>query len=623
VIAVTDPSELKPADVYKQAKIVASKTSRASDRNWYKDPLDLACQWHLWFDGGKDVASATFSRSDHTWREGPAFPLANLTTAEGVADVLGELLTIKYFTHKPSCLGVILHVADEFALASLAQPQDANSDISDDLDVIRFNLIDDPKESLADREVSVETTSWRLLPFWGAPTGQPRGTAIALSRSRESFLRELLKHGEELRVPIRVAVTAAPVEQLAALPLIEPQLTGGRLVVLPYLKFTAVFAIAPTGELRTARSLAHRGGAQVPAGLADILASMAVSAELAGVGPAAALPQVLVVSANPASIQAVSQALATASVNGMPIQLQALDLSTEPAMENIPSRRPELIVYDTSLIDAARRGESPLAKTQTYAALWKGWLTSTNFFDTAKLDALYPTLSDLRLLRLATGITLLLGLTLAAFGAFGGYSFYKASTHPSWNLDEAQLKQTEAQQVKLQDERRQIEVTERLLKPRSRGWTNLEFLLQLFPEDSGVRLETFEYGIDGSRLGAATANTGGKQPETAGMVRTWTFRGLAKPQALELLNSINSQRGLSAMFDRVAKATGDDSFAPDSMRQLTIALTQGRNQKFVADTETAKGPLDATAAFPFTFDATITQTLTDKDALALPTEKPF
>ena len=34
-------------------------------------------------------------------------------------------------------------------------------------------------------------------------------------------------------------------------------------------------------------------------------------------------------------------------------------------------------------------------------------------------------------------------------------------------------------------------------------------------------------------------------------------------------------------------------------------------------------PVDETATFPFTFDAIITQTITDTDALALPTEKPF
>jgi hypothetical protein len=171
VIAITDPSELKPSDVYRQARIVAAKTSRGSDRNWYKDAFELPWQWHLWFDGGREVISSTFSRSDNSWREGPAIPLANLTTAEGAADLLAELLSAKYFAQKPSALGIVLHVADEFALAGLAQAPGATGEGNEDLDVLRFNLIDDPRESLADREVSVETTSWRLLPYWGAVPG--------------------------------------------------------------------------------------------------------------------------------------------------------------------------------------------------------------------------------------------------------------------------------------------------------------------------------------------------------------------------------------------------------------------------------------------------------------------
>ena len=121
MISISDPSELKPADVYKQARLVASKTSRSSDKNWYKDALDLPWQWHLWFDGGREVTSATFSRSDHTWRPGPEIPLSSLTTSEGTADLMGELLSTRFFAQKPSALGIVLHVADEFALASLAQ----------------------------------------------------------------------------------------------------------------------------------------------------------------------------------------------------------------------------------------------------------------------------------------------------------------------------------------------------------------------------------------------------------------------------------------------------------------------------------------------------------------------
>jgi hypothetical protein len=330
---------------------------------------------------------------------------------------------------------------------------------------------------------------------------------------------------------------------------------------------------------------------------------------------------VLVSSIDPAVIESVTRSLASGGVNSPTVELERVDLSAHPALAHVPGRRPEFLAYDPKAVEAAREAGAPMAKTQTFTALWRDWLTGSNFFDTARLDALYPSLKDLRLLRLATAVTLLLTVALICSAGYGAFAFYKASTHPSWSLTPMQLKKTEADQVKLQTERRQIDITNRLLQPRSKGWTTLEFLLQLFPDDAGVRIDSFDYSVETSRLGPSQAK--GKPAETAGIVRTWTVRGLAKPQALELLATINSQRGLTALFDRVAKATGDPSFEPDSQRQLKIALTQGRNSRFLADPALAKNPNDPAITFPFSFEATISQTLTDKDALALPTEKPF
>ncbi|MDB6006380.1 MAG: hypothetical protein JWR15_3367, partial [Prosthecobacter sp.] len=58
-------------------------------------------------------------------------------------------------------------------------------------------------------------------------------------------------------------------------------------------------------------------------------------------------------------------------------------------------------------------------------------------------------------------------------------------------------------------------------------------------------------------------------------------------------------------------------------RQLTVTLTQGRNSRFVADAHSDDASLDPSATFPFTFEATISQIISDKDTLALPADKPF
>ncbi len=149
----------------------------------------------------------------------------------------------------------------------------------------------------------------------------------------------------------------------------------------------------------------------------------------------------------------------------------------------------------------------------------------------------------------------------------------------------------------------------------------LDFLMQLFPEEAGVRLESYNYQLEASRPGPAPAK--GKVAESTGLVRTWSFKGLARPKALEELNNLNSQRGLNALFDRFAQESGDDSYKPDIKRQLKVALTQSRNGRF--DTQAAPGDVarDPSLSYPFTFEATITQVLDDKDRLAMPTEKPF
>lgn len=621
MITITDPSELKPDDIYRQARLVAAKTSRGSDRNWYREAFDLPCQWHLWFDGGREVVSATFSRQDNRWRTGPVIPLASLTTADGTADLLGELLSPRFFSQPPKSLGVILHVADEFALASLKQVPESSAEAGDDMDIIRFNLIDDPLESLADKEVSLETTSWRLLPFWGASPGHARGTAIALSRSRESFLREVLTHGEEWRIPVRVAVTAAPMETLAVLPLLDPKLEGGRLILIPYLKYTVVFAIVHPGELRSVRSLSHRGGAIIPGGLGDILSSMAVSAELASHGPFGVRPNVLVVSSDPAVVQAVTRELEGSGLGRQAVNVESIDLSTHPALDEIPGRRPEFLAHDPAAVEATRAGDCPMAATQTFQALWKNWIRQSSFFDTAKLDALYPTIKDLRLLRIASVLTMLLVAALIALGGYGTYSFFNASSHPSWKLTPEQLKRTVAEQTKLQAEKRQMEIASRLLTPRSRGWTTLEFLMLMFPEDAGVRLDSFDYGVDANRAGVSIDKS--KPAGSVGMTRTWSVKGLAKPQALELLSTLNSQRGLATLFDHMAKVTGDASYAALPSRLLTVTLTQGRNPRFTTDQTADLASQDPISFFPFRFEATISQTLPETDELALPSENPF
>jgi hypothetical protein len=634
VANISDPYDLKPADVFRQARTVVSKTSRASDGNWYREPGDIACQWHIWFDGGREVCSATFSRSDNCWRQGPPLPLAGLTTGEDVQSLLGDLLSPTYFGHKPKALGIILHVADEFSLAEVAPSTEATPDGADDFNVLRYNLIDSPRDFLADRDISVDTISWRLLPYWGAPTTQSRCTAVSLPRTREVFLNKLVEGGEEWRIPVRVAVTSAPMEALAALALLKPELRGGGLVAFPYLKYTAVFALNAEGELRSARSLAHRGGNPLPTSFGDILWNMAVSAELiTNDGAGQLLPNLIIASPNETVLNEATREMEVYSLKRQRIVAQALNLSTHPTTASLPGHRPEFLPYDSGAASQAGSGGT-LSSSETFRSLWDGWATQ-NFFNTAKIDNLYPTLADLRLLRFSSWFVGLLGISLLAIGAYGVYGLVTAMRHPSWKLTAEEVETTKGQHQKLFAEQKQIDITERLMLPRSQGWSTLELLLQMFPEDSGARLETFEYEAKAAQITAAARPKPAKKPkpgdpvvqdtsvQAVGMVREWTFKGLAKPKTLELLNNLNSQRGLTAFFEQVAKATGDTSLIPDPSRQLRLSLSQGQNSRYSATASASEAVKNPAVTYPYFFEATISQTISEKDPLALPTGKPF
>ncbi len=620
--SIVDPITLKPADVYRQACVVNAKTSRGHDRGWSQDPVDLNFQWHLWFDGGSEVVSATFSRVDSRWKKGPPLPLSILTSGQGVEDILSRLLDPAHFGQRPNALGVILHVADEFALSEVAHKGNVAGATDQDFAILHFNLIDDPQEFLVDREGAVEATSWRLLPFWGAGTEEEPCTAISLSRSREVFLRNLLQLGEQWRTPIRVSVTAAPLEAFAALPLLSPALAGGRLIAVTYLKFTTVFALTQLGELRSMRTLLHRGNAPTPAGFGDVLWNMALSAELTNPGRTRGEPpKVLLLAANPVALQAARKDLEAYSYTRNPIRLELLDLTKQSLLQEIPHFRPEFLVYDNTLIKQGLSGTSALAKSRTFTTLWNAWLRGFNFFNFAKLDLNYPTLQDLRLLKAAKWIVRGAVILLLGASIHCALLIIETIRNPAWTLTEQELNQSVDAQTAIQTERNKINVTNTLMQSRSRGWVALEFLLQLFPENSAIILETFQYSVETTQ--PTTPTPDGQAVPSAGMVRTWIIKGVGMPKSLECLNKLSTSRGVTAFFKNIAISTGDYSYNPDNSRQITATQNQGRNPKFNANAGVFELTHDISVSFPIHFEATITQIISEKDTLAFPTKTPL
>src|SRR5690606_23598503 len=142
--------------IYRQAKQVLKHTSRASNADWYHEAMELDRQWHIWVDG-RQVVSSVFDRKSGQWMEGPRaiLPKDNGVSAgtrkpmdqdavralndglnqaqldaifahfdeedlRSLHESLSRLVRGKDFGGKVKSLGVVLHLADEFAIADLA-----------------------------------------------------------------------------------------------------------------------------------------------------------------------------------------------------------------------------------------------------------------------------------------------------------------------------------------------------------------------------------------------------------------------------------------------------------------------------------------------------------------------
>lgn len=154
---------------------------------------------------------------------------------------------------------------------------------------------------------------------------------------------------------------------------------------------------------------------------------------------------------------------------------------------------------------------------------------------------------------------------LVGMAGYWIFTYYTASNQAFWKLNAAQSQKLEAELTSLQKEKREVETTRLMFQPRNHGWSTLEMLMRLFPEDSGIRLESVNCGSNTVR---PTAKGGTK----LGYTRTWQIRGLAMKDSVDLLSRLNSSRELGQQFADLARAMDEPSFAPDPGRHLTVNL---------------------------------------------------
>ena len=216
--------------------------------------------------------------------------------------------------------------------------------------------------------------------------------------------------------------------------------------------------------------------------------------------------------------------------------------------------------------------------------------------------------SEMRLLRmLRLGRVALFAATILclAYLAFGIVDFIR---RPEWGFNPTEADAIKSRLAKLTTESQKVDHWNNLLEDRSKAWAAMESLARMFPDKGGMLVKTYSHT-------AKPENAPGQAK--VGFVKEWKITGLARDEALDYLNTLNSRDGVNAHFGEVARIVGIPAYNPGiGNRSISVNVRTQENNTFkpVPPEETIDSD---ESTYPFTFDLTITQRFEATDPMAL------
>ncbi|MCW1884458.1 hypothetical protein OKA04_06925 [Luteolibacter flavescens] len=588
MVAYQHPAGLNPLQRFRQAGSVLRGTSRADNTAWYRSALELDFQLHLRADGNR-VDSRLFDRRTGQWSTGPQLSEAHATDLTLIPAFADEIIRVAQAA-KANAIGVVLHLADEFATSELKPELDNPGALSE----LRTMVESDPKSVLDDSSVSATESSWRLIPYPAAGS-EAIATTVCISRGWTAFLDELRKAGEEKNFPVITRAVSAPLVCLLALPeLKQDEMTNPLIAVLSYPRFTLLAFFNEHGDLRLLRTLQHRGQRR-PTNLRHAASTTAAALELAD-------PEVYLLATgeftDPQMVADLQLVFPAASI-------REIEWAGTPYAPPAPGISPELLI-STNL---AATPETPLASSHTFTVLkGDGWAVQ-DFLPVAKEVAeVYPNRSEMKMLRTARYARLGFAVLAAVALGFFGLQIIDLIRKPEFASDSSRANAQKERRIHLTAEKNRVDHWDNLLEDRSKAWTTMELLSALFPEKSGFLIKTFNHGV------TPEASPGQVK---AGFVREWRITGLARDEAYEKLALLNTQDGISAIFKDVANSTGNESFETDlPTRSLVVTARTLENGGYRPGPAEEAADLDDNS-YPFSFELTITQRFESADKLAI------
>lgn len=588
MVSYQHPSELNALQQYRQAAAILRGTSRAVNDNWYKPAIDLDFQLHI-RDDGESVKSWTFHAPTSTWAPGPDFGTDG-PTPENIPTIAADIVAA---ARKAGCnaLGVIIHVADEFATTELKPELDNPGALAE----LRETIVTDPQAILDDSSLSPTDHSWRLLPYPAAGS-ETIATIVTLTRRLEAIVSAFRDFGTSKNFPIRTLTLSEPVLGLITLAELRTEpLARPILAVLPYPRFTILAFFNEHGDLRLIRSLQHRGQRR-PTNLRHAAATTAAALEFSA-------PEIHILpfggAMDPQLKTDLSQVFENASIF-------VADWNNSPfAVPQFPGISPEIVAATRLKTEI----DTPLATSHTFATLrTEGWATQDFLPLAPHLAEVFPSRAEMKLLHSSRYLKFALAILVFAIVTWSAFGVLDMIRKPEWTFEASEASTVAARLAELGKEKSRIEHWDNLLEDRSKAWASMEMLARLFSNNSGFLVRAFNH--------TATPDPAAGQARL-GFVKVWTITGLAEESSMERLNTLNTREGISAVFAEVARITGNQAFRTDlPSRSITISIRTSENPGYRPKPPEEIVPGDE-SSFPYAFEISIKQRFEGDDPLAI------
>ena len=577
------PASLNALQLFGQACAILRNTTRASNPAWYQSAIELNLQLHIRPDG-PNISAFYYDAKKAQWSVGPQFSEEILHDPAKLEPVIAEILRYTRSIGANS-LGVVLHVADEFATTELKPELNNPASLPD----LRFAAVNDPGSILEDSSILAANASWRVIPYL-AEGSEVIGTTITISRQYAAFLDLLRQSGENANFPIIAHALSAPLVAIMGLSqILKPTPEKPFVAILQYPWFTTLAFFNERADLRLVRTLQHRG-VRKPTHFHSALATTNASLEFVD-------PDLFLLPLGQDVDTSMEANLRHAFANCR------IEVLRQPPVQGIPDWCPEPV------ITAMPVTSEPTVVSHTFTVLSEDQWALQDFLPTPKaIVEIYPTRSEMRLLRiLRLARVALIVITLGCL-AFFGMGIIELVRRPEWAFNPNQADIIKGRLIKLISERQKVEHWDNLLEDRSKAWINMEALALLFPENGGMLVKSYSH--------TAKPDTAPGQAKV-GFVKEWRISGFARDEAQEALNALNTREGAFDYFAKIARITGNTAYIPNiGNRSINVSVRTLENNAFKPIPLDETSPADE-STYPFTFELSITQRFEATDPMAI------